>query len=190
MWSPRGLTIKLATKTSYRRCRFIQRNLWLLAIRFGSIIVGLNLPHVENGRLLAIISECPLTGFGRLRRSSSATFQTKSIARPGNAAAAPLHRTFPIVIGETKGCFTAHSENIVRWLTCSSTITDAFMVIQDQLRKPKLRCRPSEAAANADLRALPVESAPLPSCTHFERPHWSNRSSLPWAGGVLEAIIF
>jgi hypothetical protein len=32
---------------------------------------------------------------------------------------------------------------------------------------------------------LPV--APPPSCTHFERPHWSNRSSAPWAGGFLEA---
>jgi hypothetical protein len=58
-----------------------------------------------------------VTQNGRLLRSSSATFQTTSIARQGNAAAAPLHRTFPIVIGETKGCFTAHSENIVRWLT-------------------------------------------------------------------------
>jgi hypothetical protein len=28
-------------------------------------------------------------------------------------AAAPLHRTFPIVIGETKGCFSVHSEIIL-----------------------------------------------------------------------------
>ena len=51
---------------------------------------------------------------GRLLRLSSATLQTTSIARPGNAAAAPLHRTFPIVIGGTKGCFSAHSEIILQ----------------------------------------------------------------------------
>ena len=42
---------------------------------------------------------------GRLLRLSSATLQTTSIARPGNAAAAPLHRRFPIVISEAKGLF-------------------------------------------------------------------------------------
>jgi hypothetical protein len=46
-----------------------------------------------------------------------------------------------------------------------------------------------KAAANADFLALPVESAPPPSCTHFQQPHWSNRSSGPWAGGFLEATI-
>jgi hypothetical protein len=35
-----------------------------------------------------------------------------------------------------------------------------------------------KAAANADFRALPVESVPPPSCTHLERPHWSNRNSV------------
>jgi hypothetical protein len=49
-----------------------------------------------------------------LPQSSSATFQTTSIARLGHAAAAPLHRTFPIVIGENKGCFSVHSENTIR----------------------------------------------------------------------------
>jgi hypothetical protein len=37
----------------------------------------------------------------------------RAIARPGHAAAALLHRTFPIVIGEIKGWFSVHSKNIV-----------------------------------------------------------------------------
>jgi len=60
---------------------------------------------VRNDRFAAGISAPPVPGFGRLLRLSSATLQTTSIARPGNPAAAPLHRTFPIVIGETKGLF-------------------------------------------------------------------------------------
>jgi hypothetical protein len=35
------------------------------------------------------------------------------IKRPSHAAAAPPHRTFPIVIGEANGCFSLHSENNV-----------------------------------------------------------------------------
>jgi hypothetical protein len=38
-----------------------------------------------------------------------------------------------------------------------------------------------KAAANADFLALAVASAPPPSHTHFEQPHWPNRSSAPWA---------
>jgi len=50
------------------------------------------------------------------------------------------------------------------------------MHIDDQLPKPKLRYRLSESGPRMLTSwGLPVESAPPPSCTHFERPHWSKK---------------
>jgi hypothetical protein len=72
--------------------------------------------------------------------------RSMSIARPGNQPQLPLHRTFPIAIGETKGCSSVHSEIILqRGRRAVLTTTDAFMHIDDQLRKPKLRYRLSES---------------------------------------------
>ena len=111
--------------------------------------------------------------------------------RSGHAAAAPLHRTFPIVAGGNQRLFLRALEEYTSMrLSCISN-TDAFMDIEEQLRKAKLRHRPSKkAAANADFLAQAVESAAPPSCARFERPHGSNRSSAPWAGGFLEATIY
>jgi hypothetical protein len=49
-----------------------------------------------------------------LRSLIDELFRSLAIARPGNAAAAPRYRTFPIVIGETEGCFSVQSEIILR----------------------------------------------------------------------------
>jgi hypothetical protein len=67
-------------------------------------------------------------------------------------------------LAETKGCFTAHSENIVTWLACSLAITDAFMDIEDQLRKP--RSTITRATAFLALILIPsLGSAAIYKCT-------------------------
>jgi hypothetical protein len=93
------------------------------------------------------------------------------------------------VIGETKGCFKRAFRDYPRADVQSQQLRTLY-VSKISCANQRYDIALMNAAANPDSLALPVESAPPPSCTHFERPYWSNRSFAPWVSGFLEATIF
>jgi hypothetical protein len=96
-----------------------------------------------------------------------AAIKTTPIVRLRHAAAAPLHRTFPIIIEETNGYFSVHSENNVRCGLCVLKIWMHSWISKDSRTNIALW----KAAANADFLAPAMDSAPR-------------------AGGFLKAPLF
>jgi Domain of unknown function (DUF4124) len=105
------------------------------------------------------------------------------------AVAAPLHRTIPIVIGETKGYFSVNSEIILqRGRRAVLTITDAFMHIDDRATAfLALILIPSLSSATiykctAQDGSITYTDAPCPADTTTQyidpaAPSWLNESS-------------